>query len=299
MKNLIIGILTIMIIIVGGILIYQYKFEDKLDDNNSINVNDDKDIIDIDGDMIVQFNKEFFDLKDIAKEYVSSRDFDGVSKFSYDLDDDGVVDKISFYKKDESDAYSIELNGKVVVEGYGFNPGFYVVDLNEDDNLLEIVSYDEGSSWDPKYTIYSKKGDSLEKVYSKKGELFKCDKEGTVLIDDSLSGMYSPEVYFDYMYINNGIATDKNIDLQTIANIHFKNSKLFFSSDYANKDEVFNVGLDSSKLAEINVEQLNDDISFKILDVENITNNGIIEKKIKVELSDGRVGYIFYVAFSG
>lgn len=310
MKNMIIGAMSMLIIIMGSVIFYNYSIEKEVfSNNNSANSNNDnstnkeEDVNDNNDDVIdnreklVQFDREFYNLNDITMDYRSSKKVKNYVDFNYDLDGDGIVDKITFYRKDDL-FYAIKLNGVEVIENE-FSPEIYIVDLNESDNKIEIVLHDQGPSWDPNYTIYSKKGDSLEEVYGIAGDSLKCDKNGTVLVDDSRSGTYSPEIYFEYMHINDSVVTNKSIDLKTISNIEFKNSKLFFSNDYANKNKVFNVGLDPSRLAEINVEQLNDDVSFKILDVENITNNGISEKKIKVELSDGRVGYIFYVAFSG
>lgn len=271
--------------------------DNSLTDNGSNNIidNSSNDITDVEGEKIVQFNKEFYDLKDINKEYVSSRNFDGVKNFSYDLDGDGVTDKIKFYKEGNSYTYVVELNDKKIIENT-FGPEFYIVDLNENDSQVEIVLYDSGPSGDPHYNIYSKKNDELQEVYTHSGDILKCDKKGLVLIDDSYAGDFSPNIYFDYMYIENGKVENKFIDVEKIKNIDISNSKWYFSEDYNNKYRVgIDIDLDPNKISEINIEKLSDNITFRILKIEKVD----YDYKIYVELSDGRKGYVFFIYWAG
>lgn len=297
MKDKIICILSIMILIVGGILVYQYIFEEKVDENESSNVSDnmteDNDITNIDGEVIVQFNKEFYDLKRTAKEYVSFRNLDGVKKFNYDLDADGVVDKINFYE--ENNTYVVELNGKKVIESE-YSTDFYIADLNEDDNLLEVILYDDGPSGDPGYVIYSKKGNSLEKNFEGLGDILKFDKEGLVVFGDSFTRDFNPSIYFDYVNFENGIATKKIVDLESIKDIDISCIGWYFSEDYNNVDRFYKeIGLDPNRVSEANIEPLDKKMTFRILRVEFIEGSYVPY----VKLSDGRVGYVFFLQFAG
>lgn len=297
MKDKIICILSIMILIVGGILVYQYIFEDKVVEDESSDVIDnmveDNDITNIDGEVVVQFNKEFYDLKRVAKEYVSFRDLDGVKKFNCDLDGDGKTEEINFYEK--NNVYVVELNGKKVIESE-YSTDFYIGDLNEDDNLLEVILYDDGPSGDPGYVIYSKKGNRLEKAFEGLGDILKFDKEGLVVFGDSFARNFNPSIYFDYVNFESGIATNKFIDVESIKDIDISCTGWYFSKDYKNVDRFYKeIGLEPNRVSEANIEPLDEKMTFRILRVELIEGSYVPY----VKLSDGRVGYIFFLQFAG
>lgn len=299
MKKVLIGIIAIVLI--GAVVVgfYNYKESDNLDKDDSLDIKDEvkDEAREDDGDVVVQFDRVFYELEDISKEHAKSKTLKDTVDFNYDLDGDLVKDKISFYKKSDY-VYAVKLNDvEVLVNEY--NPQIYIVDLNESDDILDVVLYDEGPSGDPHYTVYSKKGNNLESLYDKKGDSLKCDRKGTVLVDDSKFETFSPELYFDYAYINNGVLVNKKIDLETISDIEFKNDKFYFSEDYDNKNKIGDIDLDPSRVSEIGIEKLNDDVSFKILGFEYIDNNGYKDEKIEVKLSDGRSGYIFMLYFAG
>ena len=295
MKKILIGIIAIILIGIMVIGFYNYDDGKKVEKDDSLDVLDE--VTEIDGDVVVQFDREFYKLEDISLDYAKAKTLEDAVEFSYDLDGDLIKDKISFYKKSDF-VYAVKLNDvEVLVNEY--DPEIYIVDLNESDNTLEVVLYDGGPSGDPHYTVYSKKGNSLESLYDKKGDLLKCDMKGTVLVDDSSFEDFSPLLYFEYMYINDGVVDNKEIDLETISDIEFKNNKFYFSLDYANKEKIDVIDYNPTRLSEIDIEQLSDNISFRILDVEFVETNGFRDKKIKVKLSDNREGYIFMLYFAG
>lgn len=299
MKKVLIGIIAIVLIGVIVVGFYNYKESDNLDKDDSLDIKDEvkDEVREDDGDVVVQFDRVFYELEDISKEHAKSKTLKDTVDFNYDLDGDLVKDKISFYKKSDY-VYAVKLNDvEVLVNEY--NPQIYIVDLNESDDILEVVLYDDGPSGDPHYTVYSKKGNNLEALYDKKGDSLKCDRKGTILVDDSKFETFSPELYFDYAYINNGVVANKEIDLEAVSDIEFKNNKFYFSLDYANKDRIDVIDYNPTRLSEIDIEQLSDNISFRILDVEFVETNGFRDKKIKVKLSDNREGYIFMLYFAG
>ena len=55
--------------------------------------------IDVKGEKLVQFDNSFFELEDIAKEYRECDKIKNYKDFNYDLDGDGVIDKITIRKK--------------------------------------------------------------------------------------------------------------------------------------------------------------------------------------------------------
>ena len=55
--------------------------------------------IDVKGEKLVQFDNSFFELEDIEKEYRECDKIKNYKDFNYDLDGDGVIDKITIRKK--------------------------------------------------------------------------------------------------------------------------------------------------------------------------------------------------------
>ena len=209
MKKILIGIIAIILIGIMVIGFYNYDEGKKVEKGDSLDVLDE--VTEIDGDVVVQFDREFYKLEDISLDYAKAKTLEDTVEFSYDLDGDLIKDNIRFYKKSDF-VYAVKLNDvEVLVNEY--EPEIYIVDLNESDNTLEVVLYDGGPSGDPHYTVYSKKGNSLESLYDKKGDSLKCDMKGTVLVDDSSFEDFSPLLYFEYMYINDGVVDNKEIDL--------------------------------------------------------------------------------------
>jgi len=108
------------------------------------------------GEKFIQFDTEFYDIEDVAKDYRLSENIKNYKDFSFDLDGDGVKDKITIQKDKENKEhgwYLIKLNEKKFAEHY--RPEIYIVDLNEKDNDIEVVIFDMGITDNPYYYIYS------------------------------------------------------------------------------------------------------------------------------------------------
>ena len=248
----------------------------------------------IGGGKLVQFDTEFYNLKDIAKEYRSFKDVKNHIDFNYDLDGDSVVDKITFSCHNYD--CNVKLNGVNAIEWIEYEPIIYLVDLNINDNTMEVVIYTLGPSGYNVFSIYSKVGNKLEKIYEKVGDALNCDKFGLVVVEDSYKLNFNPTIYFDYVYIENGLAANKTIDVERIKNVDISNSTWYFSKDYKNKEKISNViGLDPDRVSEINIEQLTDNLTFRISKVEFIDNEYVLH----VKLSDERVGYVFPIQWAG
>jgi len=318
-------VIAIILIVVMGALLYMQKTEAdrqiaELENNASklqetinnlqgkidsiSNTINDKDDTSSNEKNSKQFDVEFYELKDIAKDYgVYGNDKD----FIYDLDGDGINEKITLYGIDgDIERYEVQLNGESFFERTSGGT-VYIVDLNENDKNVEVVIYDEGPSDDPNYTIYSKDGNKMVELENVGGFGFKTDKKGTVLVPDVYTNSISPEIYFNYYFINNNQIERKFVNVDKVKDIDFQlQSKgeyfsLYFSEDYNNKDKFYeNAGVDVERLKEFNIEKLNKDITFNILNFERVDyGNEVEDYKIYVELSDGRKGYIFHMQFAG
>ena len=323
-------VIAIMLIIVMGVFMYMQKteadrqiaelennasklqetindFQGKIDSiSNTIN---DKDETNSYENNLTQFDTEFYDLKEVAKEYRDYQNISNYKDFDYDLDGDGIDDKITLSHKtekvengvggyNEKDIYSIEFNGETFSEGTAMD-SIYIVDLNENDTRIEVVIFDDGPSDDPNYTIYSKEGNKMVELKNIGGYPLKTDKKGTILVKDTYNGVTVPEIYFEYYIIQDGKIEVKNVDIENIKDIELKTSHLYFSKDYKNENKIFDELVENNNnieetLKKLDIEQLNENTTFKII---NITNED--EYKIYVELSDGRKGYVFHIQWAG
>ena len=178
----------------------------------------------------------------------------------------------------------------------------YFVDLNENDNNIEVVIFDDGPSDDPNYTIYTKSENKMIKLKNIAGYPFKTDRNGIILVGNVYSNVINPEIHFEYYIIQNGKLEVKNIDIEKIENLELKTSYLYFTEDYKNVNKIFSKSENiEENLQILNIEQLNEDITFRIKGFtieENFSYDGL-GYKILVELSDGRKGYIFHIQMAG
>lgn len=182
--SLVLIIIVILILLVAGMLIYISKttdlksntesnftnnikkelanFDKENITNDEIGEMDNSQTNEIKGEKFIQFDTEFYELKDIAKEYRNCENIKNYKDFEYDLDGDGIKDKITTKPdKSEEGKYVFELNGKEFAAHYN-NPEIYIVDLNEKDTNIEVVIFDNGPSDDPNYTIYSKQNSEMK-----------------------------------------------------------------------------------------------------------------------------------------
>lgn len=271
-KNVIIVVLVVLIIVMG-LVIYNSYVDKEITNNTSTNVDDNSSVEELGGEKLIQFDTKFYDLKEIAKEYKAFGNVNDTVDFNYDLDGDGIVDMVTC-----SDS-TLKFDNQII-SSFDNLREVYVVDFNETDQTLELVTYDWGPSGDDHYIIYSKKGNNLEKVYLKKGDMLKSDKKGLVVVGHSYSFNFNPSIYFDYVYIENSNVENKVIDLEIIKDIEISNSNWYFSTDYNNIDSI---------------ERLSENLTFKISNVEVVEGEYILH----VTLYDGRVGYVFYPQLAG
>ena len=256
------------------------------------------------GKSLIQFDTKFFELKEMAKEYRLSKNIQNFKDFDYDLDGDGKIDKITIENsKNEDGNFIFKLNGNEFSTNRSM-PEIYIADLNEDDNKMEVVIFDLGQSDDPNYTIYVKENNNMKQIGNIFGEEFSSDKNGNVLVKDFYNGRMSPEIYFEYYNLKNGKLEKKSADIEKIKNKDFKVSHMYFSKEYSNIDKLYsdeNMTLDpKSSLKRADIEELDENVTFKILSVESFKEDDEVrEYKIKVKLSDGREGYVFYIQFAG
>ena len=263
------------------------------------------------GEKLVQFDNRFFELKDIAKEYRECNKIKNYKDFNYDLDGDGIKDKITIRKVEETDEdnnnYEIhvfELNGKRFHED-GDAEQIYIVDLNENDKNIEVVFYSSAPSDDPHYYIYSKKGNKMVQLEFLGGAPLKLDKKGTFVIEGGYDGITDPKIYFDYYTIKDGKIEQKQAKLNKLKNIELTASYLYFSKDFKSLNRFYNEHKEWSEdgLKEFSIEKLNEKITFKILDFDYVTQewgeDSYKQFRLYVELSDGRKGYLFTIQWAG
>ena len=266
------------------------------------------------GEKLVQFQNEFFELEKIAKEYRVIEDIKNYKDFNYDLDGDGVKDKITIRKvkddgvlesSDENEYYIhvFELNGKEFSRNYKGGI-LYIADLNKNDKKLDVVVFDKGPSDDPNYYIYTKKGNKMIEVKHIDGYPLKTDKKGNFVISNWLDGNFEPNIYLNYYYTKDGKITDKKVNISKIKNIELKSPYMYFTKDIKNltKFEKENNAREEKELKKFNIEKINNK-TFKIISYEESTKkeweNESIPYKLYVQLSDGRKGYVFHIQWAG
>ena len=330
-------VIAIILIIVMGALLYMQKKEadrqivelknnaiklqetindlEKQIDNSSNTINN-IGVKKSNDNIFMQFNTKFYDLSDIAKDYIDYKNIKNHKEFNYDLDGDGIIDNIIVSQNAEMvnngvggnyeiSSYSAKLYGEIFSEGSTMD-SIYIVDLNEDDKNLEIIVFDDGPSDDPNYTIYAKSENKMIEIKNIGGYPLKTDKKGTVLVEYVYSRAIVPEIYFEYYIIRDGKMEVKNVDIEKIKDIELKTSSLYFSTDYENVNKIFGefspeANTIEEKLKILNIEKLKENITFKIKEFaieENFGYDGY-GYKIQVELSDGREGYVFYIQMAG
>ena len=84
--------------------------------------------------------------------------------------------------------------------------------------------------------------------------------------------------------------------MESIKDIDISCIGWYFSEDYNNVDRFYKeIGLDPNRVSEANIELLDKKMTFRILRVEFIEGSYVPY----VKLSDGRVGYVFFLQFAG
>lgn len=262
------------------------------------------------GEKLIQFENEFFELEKIALEYREFGKIKNYKDFNYDLDGDGVKDKITIRRKKgiessvgEEYVYVFELNGKEFIDD-GYEGAIYIVDLNKNDKNLEVILFDQGPSDDPGYMIFTKKGNKMVLADSFERGPLKADKKGDFVVGDWLQGSIEPGIYFNYYYIKDGKIQSKQTDVSKIKNVECKSPYMYFTKDLKNLTK-FERELeirDEKYLNNYSIEELKN-TKFKIISYKESTKkeweNESIPYKLYVQLSDGRKGYVFHIQWAG
>ena len=251
----------------------------------------------IKGEKLLQFDTEFYNLEDVALEWRDSEKVKNYKDFNYDLDGDGVVDKVTMkWDKEENGELILSLNGVEFDRNFHY-PYVYIVDLNENDKSVEVVTWDLGPSDDPNYNVYSKINGKMEVYNITLGWELKLDKNGKVVVENPHNAAINPKIYFDYIFTKDGKIENKGLEttdeLKKIE-LKFNGNGTGFSTDIDNFDKFWEyeyLGDEPREtlLDDFNIEFMTEDKSFKILDLSSKY----------VELSDGRKGYIQYMQFAG
>jgi len=246
----------------------------------------------IEGEKLLQFDTEFYKLEDVALEWRDSEKVKNYKDFNYDLDGDGVVDKVTMkWDKEKEGELILTLNGVEFARTYGY-PRVYIVDLNEDDKNIEVVAVEQ-DHMDIESVIYSKVNGKITTFDYTYGRL-KTNKKGIIIDNDVFGGTVEPRVYSSYIFINNGMTEIRAIEnMDILKNVELKTDySLAFSENIENFSEFKTLFLELSEsdydikvkkcVEKSNVEFMTEDMSFKILDLSSRY----------VQLKDGRKGYL-------
>ena len=121
--GLLIVAIIIIIILCTYIFILLNKVDTTLDETGLLSSVDN--IISTNKDTLPQLAGEFSDIKSIIKEYIDNKDVENYKDFDYDLDSDGIIDKIILKHiiNENEDLYSsnrdyhvLEYNGKTICD---------------------------------------------------------------------------------------------------------------------------------------------------------------------------------------
>ena len=179
--------------------------------------------------------------------------------------------------------YDILLNGKKFTNYPSFNVDkLFVVDLDKSDKKSEIVvSHYEETDF-VNYTIYSKLGKIMKKIYfvtEQGGGELRIDEKGKFLFANSLTDRITPRIYNKYYTIKNDKVNMKKNDVNRIKDINFKGKWLFYSK---NKNAYDNEEL---------VKDLSSNETFNIIKFIKSKNGN--DNAAFVKLKNGEKGYIF------
>ena len=323
-STILLGVALVIIII---LCIYIFRLSSKIDsllenknsDSNSLNEND---IIDIKPentiatttDTLPQLPGNFVDIKSITKEYRDNQNVKNYKDFEYDLDSDGIIDKITLkhiineneeqYSSDR-EYYVLEYNGKSIYDHWYGLGTVGIVDLDNTDKYLEIWVYDNGPSDDPVYSFYRKVGSQIiELGYFEMERGFLCDGKGKVLAADRNSPWVNPQVFNCYYTIENNRFKKHRLDFTYNKDYEYTSSEAFFTLSLENlkmflkdKSNVMINGNDNDLITlgkKHNINKLEPNTKFKIVEFVENENEEYSGINLKVILSDGTTGYLIH-----
>ena len=323
-STILLGVALVIIII---LCIYIFKLSRKIDtlleninsDYNSLNENDNIDTktdttILNDKDTLPQLPGEFLDIKSITKEYRDNQNVKNYKDFEYDLESDGIIDKITLkhiineneeqYSSDR-EYYVLEYNGKSIYDHWYGLGTVGIVDLDNTDKYLEIWVYDDGPSDDPVYSFFRKVGNQIIEVgYFEMERGFLCDGKGKVLAADRNSPWVNPQVFNCYYTIENNEFKKHSLDISYNKDYEYTSNEVFFTTSLENlkmfekdKSNVIGTG-NANDLVTLgkkhNINKLDPNTKFKIVEFVENENEEYSGINLKVILSDGTTGYLIH-----
>lgn len=256
--------------------------------------------------ILPQLNGEFSDIKSITKDYRDNQNVKNFKDFSYDLDSDGTIDKITLKhitNENEDEYYLLEYNGKSIYEHWNGMGSVGIVDIDDTDNYLDIWVYDDGSSDDPMYYFYRK----IENQIINMGEFsiersFMCDGKGKILVAGRELPWVEPQVFNCYYTIENNLFKKHSLDFSYNKDYEYTTRDGFFTTNLENlkKFEQNKSASDNSEdylitLGEkYNINKLDENTKFKIIEFVKKDIEEYSVTDLKVTLSDGTTGYLIH-----
>lgn len=258
---------------------------------------------------------ELQDIEEIALEYRKGDGYQegeanvvkNYKEFQYDFDGDGKEEVVKF-EKNKSDeghvAYELYFNGEEfdIVESSFCT--IYIVDLNKNDQMKEVVVFDNGPSDDPHYNLYAIKNGKMqlmECIVAGFETEFRGDGIGNFAVGNKVTDYIQPKIYDKAYYYENGNLSYSDTNMNLIKDKWYKIGEedvgIIFTEDLSNIDKYFELESERAEdeefmdaMARSGLIEIGNDIKFKILE---FTEN----EEVKVQLEDGRNGYLFH--FSG
>lgn len=173
-----------------------------IDTNNTVNTNN---------TIIIEETDEYMDLNTMTIEYRDSDKIKNYKSFNYDLDGDGIIDKVTIINDtDNYGNYMFDLNGITFAEN-NMHPEIHIVDLNKNDSTIEVIIYDEGPSDDPEYSIYSKNENQMKLIAQIPGSNMVLNNNGNFKVKSIITADIIPNVYDTlYNFKDNKITSEEN-----------------------------------------------------------------------------------------
>lgn len=238
------------------------------------------------GEKLIQFDTEFFKLEDVALFAKNCEVMENSATYTYDLNGDGSKEQITIEKNENGNIF--KLNGIEFYENYVFD--FYIVDLNENDETLEVIITTYAGSDRSEYMVFSKIGDKMEQHETNMSGItgeFMLDRKGKI-VSNKFASSLKPSVYNIYYVFENGKITENKLDVNDIKDVNFEiayNSNYYFSKEADNLFQIEDY-LDGGDVVENDlIQKING--KFKILDFDYKDS-----RIIPVELENGEKGYI-------
>ena len=258
---------------------------------------------------LIQFDTGFYNLKTASMEYRECQKIKNYKDFEYDLDGDGIKDKITIKNigKDEhgnvEDLYKIYLNGNEFYQTDAYcQYEVYIVDLNQNDKTTEVIIHILASDDLECYNVYSKSGTKMKEVKKLDyGWELLVDKKGKLVLDNALLSCINPKIYKVYYEFNKGVIQEKKANTEILKNITFKtNDMICFTQDkdcikkfvnsYSSESDD---DLEENRYSKYGIYK-DEKYEFKFIKFTDDFINGSIYCKLK----DGREGYLFSFAYN-